>query len=299
MSNPRKQHYVPQVYLNNFAYGKDKNLKLYVLSCKSNKIYPANVRDSASERDFYTLDGYEDKFIWERHYATCIEPILGDIIKTIRQRCENVLVQNQAIVMDPDEKFRLALSMIFQLLRGKQTRDYEQYLYNKLLPKVAEQTRTRFAPLDEKQEALVRSFGDENKYFKEISMQSIFRKESVEKFVSILLQRSFVIYKIVGTYSFVTSDNPVLLINLDSHDATPFKNGLANSKTVVYYPLSPKLLLGAYHPHLYFGSLESIDCQMVIIDGSKEQRFVLTHNKKQKEQSNYVYAQSKEILQML
>ena len=130
-------------------------------------------------------------------------------------------------------------------------------------------------------------------------MQTIFRQESIEKFVTILVQRDFVIYKIAGDYNFVTSDNPVVLMDIDSHDVTPFRNGLANSKTLIYYPISPKLLLGAYHPGLYFGALGQMDCCIEILDGNKEKQFIHTQNKKQREQSNYIYAQSKETLETL
>lgn len=100
-------------------------------------------------------------------------------------------------------------------------------------------------------------------------------------------------------YNFVTSDNPVVLMDIDSHDVTPFRNGLANSKTLIYYPISPKLLLGAYHPDLYFGALGQMDGCIEILDGNKEKQFIHTQNKKQREQSNYIYAQSKETLETL
>lgn len=119
MSEPKKHHYVPQVYLRNFSFGKEKNPKLHVLATSSGRIYPANVCDSAAERDFYTVDSLVDKYMWEKHYASTIEPILGDLIKKLRSRCENVLIQNNALVLTQEEKFQLALSMLFQLSRGK------------------------------------------------------------------------------------------------------------------------------------------------------------------------------------
>lgn len=300
MSEPRKQHYVPQVYLRSFAYGKDKNPKIYVLSKSKQKIYPANVSDSAAERDFYTIDSIEDKYVWERHYATCIEPILGELISKLRQRCETVLIQNHAVIMSRDEKFKFALSMVFQFLRGKQTREYEQNLYDRLLPGVTDQTRTRFGPLSPEQEQLLQSFADEKRYFKEIAMQAIFRKESIEKMVGLIMQRTFVVYKINGGQELVTSDNPVVFIDLNTLDATPFKNGMANTTTLIYYPISPNLLLAAYHPNLYLGLLDNYDCQIEILDGVTEHRFISTHNKKQKEQCyNYLYAHSKEVLDNL
>lgn len=126
-----------------------------------------------------------------------------------------------------------------------------------------------------------------------------FRRESIERIVSILVQRSFVIYKITDSYSFITSDNPVLFIDKDTFDATPFKNGLTDVNTLVYYPISPRLLIAAYHPDLFFGEFNKLDCRLVILDGTQNSRFIHTINKKQKEQSNYAYAQTREVLEKL
>lgn len=299
MSGPKKHHYVPQVYLRNFAFGKEKNPKLHVLASNSGKIYTASVCDSAAERDFYTVDSLVDKYMWEKHYASTIEPLLGDLLKKLRSRCENVLIQNNSEVLTQDEKFQLALSMLFQLSRSKKTRDYTQNLYDRLLPDVCEQARAKFGPLTDAQEAQLQSFADERKYFKEISMEVSFRRESVERIVSILVQRDFVIYKIVGDYSFITSDHPVLLIDKDTYDVTPFRNGLSDVNTLVYFPISPKLLIGAYHPDLYLGTFRKNDCCLEILDGTQNSGFIRTMNRKQREQSNYVYAQTRDALEKL
>lgn len=299
MNEPRKQHYVPQVYLRNFSYETKKNPKLYVFSKSTGKLYPANVSDTAAERDFYTIDSLENKYIWEKHYSSEIEPVLGELIKKIRSQCDNALIQDRSLILTQEEKLTLALSMLFQLSRGKQARAFTQNLYDQLLPGVAEQARTKFGPLSDDQEALLQSFAEENKYFKEIAMAVSFRRESIERIVSILVQRSFVIYKITDSYSFITSDNPVLFIDKDTFDATPFKNGLTDVNTLVYYPISPRLLIAAYHPDLFFGEFNKLDCRLVILDGTQNSRFIHTINKKQKEQSNYAYAQTREVLKKL
>lgn len=146
---------------------------------------------------------------------------------------------------------------------------------------------------------MIQSFSEEKKHFKEITMEASFRRDSIERIVSVLVQRDFVIYKITGNHSFVTSDNPVILIGKDTFDATPFKNGISHVNTLIYYPISPKLLIGAYHPDLFFGELHKVDCRLVTLDGGQNASFVRTMNKKQKEQSNYVYAQTRDVLENL
>lgn len=300
MNEPRKHHYVPQTYLNHFSYDRGKTTHVFVLSKEPYKIYPSSVEDTAAERDFYTVNTLEDKYVWEKQYAKEIEPILGRLLKDIEQRCGNVLIQEDATILNSKEKCELALNIICQLLRGKRTREYEQNVYNKLLPQVTEQASTQFGRLSQELEEVIQKFKEENKFFKEIAMGITWRTESLEKYVSLIMQRHFIIYKIMGEPLLVTSDNPVVLIDIETCDATPFKNGLANAKTLLYYPLTSNLLLGAYHPGLYGGVLEEKDCCLQILDSVKEQRFINLHNRKQKEQCcNYVYAQSRSVLENL
>ena len=68
MSEPKKQHYVPQLYLRNFS-SEINTEKIYVKSKRTSKLYLANISDTAAQRNFYTVNKYEDKYIWEKHFA--------------------------------------------------------------------------------------------------------------------------------------------------------------------------------------------------------------------------------------
>lgn len=63
MSESKKQHYVPQVYLKNFSFGNGKRPKIFVLSLDKNKVYQSSIDDVAEERDFYTLENSENKYV--------------------------------------------------------------------------------------------------------------------------------------------------------------------------------------------------------------------------------------------
>ena len=83
---------------------------------------------------------------------------------------------------------------------------------------------------------------------------------------------------------FITSDNPVMFINSITNNARPFANGLANPTTMIYYPISPKLLLCAVHPSTYFGALSDQDGHLVDLNACKEIGFISFINKKQIDQ---------------
>ena len=300
MSEPRKQHYVPQVYLKNFSYQSRSEDKIFVLSNNSSKIYLANVRDTAAERHFYTVDSIKDKYVWERCYAETVEPLLGDVLRKIRQRCENHLIQNNAVILSYEEKEKLALSIIFQFLRGKHTRNFERKIYQEVLPDIIKDAYKKFSPIDEKKEKVISSFASDESFFKQIAMQTNFNYESIEKYLKVILVRSFIFYKIVGDANFVTSDNPVVVMNLKNYNVAPFRNGLIEAHNAIYYPISSKLLLVAYHPDVFLGIFKKSDCCIELIDSKRDIDFILFQNKKQKEHcDNYVYAGSRDVLESI
>lgn len=296
MSEPKKQHYVPQIYLRNFSSEINPG-KIYVKSKSPSKLYLANISDTAAQRNFYTVNKYEDKYILERHFSSTIEPMLSSIIKIIRSKAENNLIQNGICILSGEEKEKLALSIIFQFLRSTNTRDYEKKLYNENLPIAFAKAKERFSPLSDEQVEKLKLFENSEDYFKDIALSTIFNEKSLTKYISILLRKNFLIYRIIGDELFVTSDNPVVLLNSITLEATPFKNGLENESTVVMYPISPKTIVVAYHPAKYFGTLKELDCCLRFINGEKEKGFINTANKAQKHScNNFLYSNSKEYL---
>jgi hypothetical protein len=300
MSEPKKQHYVPQTYLKNFATGK-KNNSLYVLSASPRKIYSSQVEDTAAERNFYTVEKLKNKYIWENTYAQHIEPSFGTLLKQIRKYCENALVQNNFTVISQGQKELLSINIVIQMLRGKQARKYQRKLYDKSLPPAFLDAQTHYQNLEEIDiERTFEKFNNDDNYFKDIAMQTVFNKDTIIKISNVLFRYSFIFFRTKGLIPFVTSDNPVMFINSITQNATPFANGLNKNTTIVYFPISPCLLLSAFHPDFGFGNLNCQDCTLEILDDYKEKKFINTYNKKQFEQCyNYIYSNSKKTLQNL
>lgn len=300
MDEPRKQHYVPQTYLHNFGIGK-KNSSLYVLSLSPQKIYPSQIGDTACQKDFYTLSGCDDKYIWETTYAQQVEPNLGILLKKVRRICESILTLNRAIVISQEEKIELSFHLAIQLLRGKNARNYEKILYDKTLPKVLNEVKNHFPDVsDDLIQSSISRFTQDDTYFKNILMGASLNKRSIQKFVKILSNYTFIFYRTQGTYPFITTDNPVMFLNSITKDSTPFTNGLLSNSTIVYFPISPKLLLCAYHPDLSFELFNRFDCSLLILNDEKDKRFIDSHNKYQLKQcNNCAYSNSKETLENL
>jgi len=251
-----------------------------VMDKREHRIFTTGVRAVGVENDFYTLEKLDDPYCWERAYASGIEPLMGKILtKLISQT--NILVQNGTTVISPSEKAQLAVIMVVQLLRGKQSREYEQKLYADYLPEAIDKAKTLFGSLNNEQNKLLEAFASDEYYFKRTVMDVTLDSERITKYARILFNRDILVYRIQGNMEFITSDNPVMFINSITKNARPFTNGLKKPTTIVYYPISPKLLLSAVHPSAYFGVLSNQDCQLIDLDACKEIGFITSINKKQ------------------
>ena len=256
------------------------------------RIFSTGIRVVAAENDFYTLDRLEDPYCWEHTYACSIEPLMGDLFSKIISQT-SILVQNGTKVINSSEKAQLAFIMVIQLLRGKQSREYERKIYTDNLPKVIDKAKTMFGPLNNEQNQLLETFTRDDYFFKRTSMDITLDSDRIEQYTRIICSRDFLIYRIHGNMEFITSDNPVMFINSITGSARPFANGLIMSTTEIYYPISPKLLLCAIHPLACFGEFSQQDCHLVNLDAKKENAFISSINKKQISQCcQHAFAQS-------
>lgn len=246
------------------------------------------------EKNFYTLNKHQDPYCWEKFYARNIEPLMGTLLSKIISKA-NIVVRNGYHIIDKEEKMQLAYIMVMQLFRGKQSRKYEEALFKKLLPDVFEKVRKNFGTLSSQQLALLDDFELDTYYFKQTSMEVTLDYERIIQYVNVLGWHKFIFLHLCGDKEFVTSDNPVMFLNISTSDARPFANGLLQKETAVYYPLSPKLLLWGVHPKAYFQEIIDLDESLVHLNETKEKRFIDFINRKQYEQCyNQVYA-SKEV----
>lgn len=292
-NNPIRQHHVPQAYLRNFC---NSSKAIAVMDKHSRKVFSTGVRAVGAENDFYTLEKMADPYCWEHIYAAGMDSRIGELIPKIITQ-SNLLVRNKTIIIGENEKVPLAAIMIMQMLRGKQTREYEHELYQNYLPEALKKARELFGPLNNKQDELLRAFENDAFYFKRASMDVALDSARITKYTEILCNFDFVFYRIQGNMEFITSDNPVMLVNSKTGNARPFANGLLRTSTVVYYPISPKLLLCAMHPELSFGVFSGRDCFLLDLDVTREVNFISTLNRKQIGQCfQHAFARSMEVL---
>lgn len=130
-------------------------------------------------------------------YADAIEPLMGNLISKITAQA-NLLVQNGTIIIHDFEKAQLAYIMIMQLLRGKQSHEYERCLYQKCLPSVQESVKAVFASLGNEQNELLQGFINDDYYFKRTAMDVTLHEEKIKKFSTAIYNHDFIFYRIQG-----------------------------------------------------------------------------------------------------
>ncbi len=259
-------------------------------------MFSTGIRVVGAENDFYTLEKMEDPYCWERTYATGMDSKIGELVPRIISHA-NLLVRNGTIIVNDLEKATLASIMVMQLLRGKQCREYERKLYQNILPDTLKTTRERVGPLSDKQNELLQAYENDDYYFKRTSMDLALDSKRLVRYAEILCNLDFCFYRIQGNMEFITSDNPVMTINIKTKNARPFANGLLQKSTSVYYPLSPKLLLCAMHPEVTFGIFSERDCSLLDLDASREAKFITLINQKQIEQCfQHAFARSEDVI---
>lgn len=185
---------MPKVYLKNFC-AKDDSIA--VLDKTRNRIFSTGLEAVAVEKNFYTVDGLEDPYCWEKAYAKSIEPMMSMLLPKIISRV-HVLVQTGHCIISKDEKSQLALTMVMQLLRGKQSRAYEKKLFDELLPSTIEKAKEKFGPLTDDQQKRLDTFGTDPQFFKQISMELTWDIERLTLYTNVLGWHDFVFYHMLS-----------------------------------------------------------------------------------------------------
>lgn len=293
LEKKNKQHIVPQTYLKLFSYSDEEPYKVFVRD-KNKMIFRANIKNIAQERNFYTIDKLGDKYMWENFYAQVIEPFMKATLDQILALSSMRVFQNNANVLNDELRIKLSIIIVCQILRGSYTRDYGKKIFLEKAPEVREEVSVKLN-IDK---ALINKYLkeyilDEN-WFKMTMMEVVLDMDRIAEYASVLCSRSWNLCKCKDNDEFITSDNPIMLMNINTLDVRPLSNGILNPFTVIFYPISPKLLLVS--PEQVMEGNDYFDGGIYFLNTDDVRKI----NKKQFEQCyRHVYSHSQEILEKL
>ncbi|ALF59664.1 DUF4238 domain-containing protein [Psychrobacter urativorans] len=236
-NTPKKQHYVPQFLLRNFAV--ENTERLFTFDKQQNKVFPTTVRDSASENGFYNIQGLDDKYTLENE--------LGDLETLASKVIAKICLSGSISHLDENEHKILCFFTASLLLRVKRQRVFtSQVNYN--IAKFARglglepDTFTNFKELTKE----------------EIEFQHInFLEEELLTFANEFGDKAIGLLSAPIDKSFIISDNPVVMF---SHKPNRFNSkGTSVPAIEIFLPISKKLCITFLCMDFYYELAEKIE----------------------------------------
>ena len=219
----KKQHYVPQFLLRNFATKNKKSQKIFVFDKANNKSFKTSVRDVGHENYFYEATN--------RNKDTVEAEAVTEIVDNEGAKVINGIIKNKKISFTSQLMYDLHLFVAFQMIRVPGTRNQMDFIRESIVKKWGPE---------------IRAEGDSvpvSEYTKEDSkFSSILFLKDAESLLQYLDSKILFLLEAPSNYNFIISDNPVVKHNYI--DYSPRGSLGLNQKGIeAYLPISSKLCL--------------------------------------------------------
>ena len=238
------QHYVPKVYLRNFAQKKGDEYYVDVFDVSTRKTFSTNISNICAEKDLYTLENNNslkrDKLIVEKFYSDQIEPLY--------KKSYNILTNNKISYISDELRLEILFG-IFQLYtRNPQILKLSlkvhitniEHIYEKAI--AAKEKGITYGNIDFSfrewsKEQIIQHI--EEKLTTEFKERHLLGTKEVIEFHQ---KSKLVIASIKDNANFITSDNPLIFQDRTTENNHP----LLRSKEFTI-PLNPKFALTILH----------------------------------------------------
>ncbi|WP_119790753.1 DUF4238 domain-containing protein [Flavobacterium anhuiense] len=240
-----KQHYIPRVYLKNFASRIDGDeFFVNVFDKKLNKHKEINIKNICAEKHLYTLP--ESTKVATNIFA--IEKLYSDFIEPMYQRAYQILTNNNISAINDFQRGEI-LTGIFQLyMRNprflKKSAEYHTLQINELYKEALTKNAKGLSYLDE--DFSFKEWSKEQiiKYFINLSTKLFKEKHiiGIQEMISFHADAVFEINIVKDESQYMTSDNPIVTEDIISEDEHP----LLRSKEF-FVPLNKKFMLRIFH----------------------------------------------------
>lgn len=299
MPETRKQHYVPQCYLRQFACEKPGSPRVFVYDKHSKRTFCSEIKNVAEQRDFYKIGDSKffipvpdnDPLYFENLFSRCFENQIPTIINHVKMLHTMVVPDKEIISYEMKKSLSVLLQV--QLFRTPQARSFIRERAEPIWS--AEEERVRKAILDkgdfpdkEKYLNQLDNFNDIEPLIKYYSLVFCTDPDVIESHANYLIKNhAWVIYDnlLHKSCPFITSDNPVVMYNLANEDmGLGTSNGIDVDDTAFFFPLTPRFLLTLYHKRNLIGHYS--ECYENRIQSVDEYSFISKMNSIQHIQCN-------------
>ncbi|MFH1970097.1 MAG: DUF4238 domain-containing protein [Verrucomicrobiota bacterium] len=227
----KKQHYVPQFLLRQFATGTPKKPKIWVLDKSTKDVRLASVRDVAHENAFYEFHDPDGTHIDFEHLMEKIDSIGARIIKQV--------IRSGRLVLSSEDRVWLSYVVACQMSRTPMIRkdmdNFIEMIIHKWGPNVRMGGDAR----------TVGEYGQDDSRFNSLMLL----KKDLPAFAKLLQAKAWFLAEAPPQHPFIISDNPVT-----RHNMVPRKGrgnlGLNNDGIEIYLPISCRFSLHIVCPIL-------------------------------------------------
>lgn len=229
---PRKHHYVPISYLNNFTYLENGKNHIWCFNKKGQGIYSTTPKKVCVEKNFH---GYGKS-------AKDFEKFLCDIESNSALTIREVIRKDS--ILNISKKSRMNMSIFFAslYLRVKEKTEIREQLF-KMLKKVIDENN----PTQELQSKW--NVFEKNYDKKEIHRNSL---RKIPKYALIINKMHWLLLKNRTKLPFWTSDNPITVDNIINQNNYG-RFGLCSYGVEFYLPLSSTLCMAFLEPKSHSG----------------------------------------------
>ncbi|PKF90561.1 hypothetical protein CW306_03390 [Bacillus sp. BA3] len=236
VSNPKKQHFVPQVYLNYFA---DEASYFNIFDKSLDKIWRQTPANAGYSTHFYTveIEGEKDFFI-EKLLAESVDSLYSRLIKKIEEK--EPLTKN--------DKIDLSTFIAYQHLRTPaQRKNYNNMVISshKKINKLVFSMKKNKGQLEDYTVSEIESLSDtfiNGKYDVDVPKERSlgFMLDFSKEMTTMLSNHNFIILEASKRAEFITSDNPYCMVKEKWSENW---SGFGVINTTKFFPLTPKYLL--------------------------------------------------------
>lgn len=213
MSQPVRQHFIPQSYLRNFAKGENGKFFIDALSSDSHEVKKnISTKDICVEKNIYTFDGIdiEKKYDLEKFYATNVDAVYPEVYR--------ILTNPDVLEIDAEIKSKIILTITSMYFRTPKFLNYKNKNSDDLYDHLAKYADKKTGEVEYSFKGMDFNFNvndlDEVKRNARIRNKEKFLLDHLaewSKFVEVKMECGLSVIKIEDEVNLITSDNPVAI----------------------------------------------------------------------------------------
>jgi len=239
----KKHHFVPRTYLKNFSIKKNDDFYVNVLHKDQppEKVFESNIINVCAENHLYTLSG---------NYAPkqMLEDIYSNIFENQYDNLYSVLTNDSIVEISPEIKKSIVSAVITMFYRTKKWINIYSSHTDERMSKLYQMSKQ--FNVDSYINSEGKTISIKGKTLKELQDDEknksripliITQLKAALRLIEAKQHDNIYVFKIIDENEFITSDNPVLPMNINKQRTIPF-----DIDNAYYLPISNKYLLSLF-----------------------------------------------------